>query len=232
MLALKGRQNGFRLILPKEFLCPEIEEKYTKILRMKHSYFYKPIDFLNETIQKVQILGFNNATIQQQQSVQGDKPLIDSRRQRQNEFMYPSTDYNYRSETSPLSLVDRTLNVEFRHTNGYLNYFMLFENFWYQYARDRKYSELCKQFNIDLLDDKGSIYSRVVLFDPLVNGMDMLDFDYTQPIAQAGTFKVEYKYSNFDYQFIEIEDNEKPDDYYINNTMPYYGDINGDINGD
>ena len=60
----------------------------------------------------------------------------------------------------------------------------------------------------------------------------MLDFDYTQPIAQAGTFKIEFKYSNFDYQFIEIEDNEKPEDYYINNTMPYYGDINGDTNRD
>ena len=226
MLSLKGRQDGFRLILPKEFLCPEIEEKYTKILRTKHSYFYKPIDFINETIQKVQILGFNNATIPQQQSVYGDKPMIDQGRKQQNRFMYPSTDYNYRSEVSPLSLVDRTLNIEFRHTNGYINYFMLFENFWYQYSRDRKYSELCHQFNIDLIDNIGSIYSRVVLFDPLVNAMDMLDFDYTQAIAQSTTFKVEFKYSNFDYQFIEIEDNDLPEDYYINNTMKSYDSTN------
>ena len=217
MLALRGRQNGFRLILPKEFLCPEIEEKYTRILRMKRSYFYKPIDFINETIQKVQVLGFTNATVPQQQSVYGDKPMIRPERKRQNEFMYPSTDYNYRAETSPLSLVDRTLNIEFRHTLGYLNYFILFENFWYMYARDRKYDELCTQFNVDLLDELGSIYSRIVIFDPLVNGMDMLDFDYTQPIAQAGTFKIEFKYSNFDYQFLEIEDAEKTQEYYLNN---------------
>ena len=121
----------------------------------------------------------------------------------------------YRSETTPIALVDKTLNIEFRHTLGYLNYMMLFENFWYQYTRDRKYSELTRQFNIDILDELGSIYSRIVLYDPLVNGMDMLDFDYTQPIAQSQTFKMEFKYSNFDYQFIEVQDAEKTSELYI-----------------
>lgn len=215
MFGLKGRQDGFRLLLPKDFLCEEIQEKYTKILRQKHSYFYTPIDFVNETIQKVQVLGFNNATIPQQQSTRGDKPMIRPERVQQNEFMTPSTEYTYRAADSPIALVDRTLNIEFRHTLGYLNYFMLFENFWYQYTRDRYYKELPRQFNVDILDEIGSIYSRIVLYDPLVNGMDMLDFDYTQPIAQSQTFKMEFKYSNFDFQFIQIEDAEKTSELYI-----------------
>ncbi len=36
--------------------------------------------------------------------------------------------------------------------------------------------------------------------------MDMLNFDYTQPIAQNESFKVEFKYSNFDFEFITDED--------------------------
>jgi hypothetical protein len=48
--------------------------------------------------------------------------------------------------------------------------------------------------------------------DPIINGMDMLDFDYTQPIAQSGTFKVEFKYSNFDYQFITQKDEKSSAD--------------------
>ena len=215
MFGLKGRQDGFRLLLPKDFLCEEIQEKYTKILRQKHSYFYTPIDFVNETIQKVQVLGFNNATIPQQQSTRGDKPMICPERVQQNEFMTPSTEYTDKAADSPIALVDHTLNIEFRHTLGYLNYFMLFENFWYQYTRDRYYKELPRQFNVDILDEIGSIYSRIVLYDPLVNGMDMLDFDYTQPIAQSQTFKMEFKYSNFDFQFIQIEDAEKTSELYI-----------------
>ena len=100
MLALRGRQDNFRLILPKDFLCKEIEEKYSNVLKEKHGVFKSPIDFLNETIQRVEVLGFTDATIQQQQSSRGE-PLIKPDRIKQNNFMYPSTDYNYRSEVSP-----------------------------------------------------------------------------------------------------------------------------------
>ena len=36
MFGLKGRQDGFRLILPKEFLIPEVEERYAKLTQDKH----------------------------------------------------------------------------------------------------------------------------------------------------------------------------------------------------
>lgn len=209
MFGLKGRQDGFRLLLPKDFICPEIEEKYTKLLTERRGFYVKPIDFLNETIQKVQVLGFTNAVIQQKQSNTGTQFMrLNEDRREQNDFMYPSTDYNYRSPSSPLDLIDRTLNIEFRHTLGYINYFLLYENFWYQFARDRMYGELPSNFNIDLLNENGSIFATIVLEAPIVNGMDMLDFDYTQPIAQSQTFKVEFKYSNIKFKF--IQDNNFP----------------------
>jgi hypothetical protein len=210
MFGLKGRQDGFRLLLPKDFLCQEIEEKYAKILRAKKSFYMRPIDFLNETIQKVQVLGFTNATVQQKQSGTGVQFMrMTEDRTKQNEFMFPSTDYNYRSPNSPLDLIDKTLNIEFRHTLGYMNYFMLYENFWYQFARDKTYKELPHNFNIDILNENGSIFAKIVLESPLVNGMDMLDFDYTQPIANSQTFKVEFKFSNIHFDFIEIKEDEE-----------------------
>ena len=208
MFGLKGRQDGFRLLLPKDFICPEIEEKYTKVLTERRGFYVKPIDFLNETIQKVQVLGFTNAVIQQKQSNTGTQFMrLNEDRSAQNDFMYPSTDYNHRSPSSPLDLIDKTLNIEFRHTLGYINYFLLYENFWYQFARDRMYAELPSNFNVDLLNEKGSIFATIVLESPIVNGMDMLDFDYTQPIAQSQTFKVEFKYSNIKFKFIENNNN-------------------------
>lgn len=208
MLALRGRQDNFRLILPKDFLCKEIEEKYSNVLKEKHGVFKSPIDFLNETIQRVEVLGFTDATIQQQQSSRGE-PLIKPDRIKQNNFMYPSTDYNYRSEVSPIALTDRTINIEFRHTLGFLNYFMVYENFWYMFSRDRTYKELFNRINVDILNELGSIYCRIVLFDPLMNAMDMLSLDYTQPVAQSQSFKVEFKYSNFDFEFISIDNKDK-----------------------
>ena len=206
MFTLRGRQDNFRILLPKEFLCDEIVEKYSKILQDKHSYLYSPIDFLNETIRSVQVLGFQDATIEQLQPGRGTAASSVSRIP-QNRFMHTASQVNYRSETNPLNLIDKTLNIEFRHTLGYVNYFMIFENFFYQYERDKKYEDLIPNLFMDIMDNNGNIYSRIEIIKPIISGIDMLDFNYDQPVAQSQTFKVEFKYSNLDFQF--IEDDEK-----------------------
>jgi hypothetical protein len=206
MFGLKGRQDGFRLLLPKEFLVPEVEEKYAGILKEKLGYFDSPIDFLNETIQKVNVLGFQDGTMTQDQPVKGAEPTMKQNRIKQNQFQYAGSQFNYRSGVPPIQLTDKTFNITFRHTLGYLNYFMLFENFWYQFSRDMNYEDLPQRFTIDLFNELGSIYSRVSLFYPMINSMDMLEFDYTQPVAQSQTFTIEFKYSNFDFEFISIDE--------------------------
>ena len=205
MFSLKGRQDGFRLLLPQEFICEEINDKYAKILQNQKSFFTKPIDFLNETIQSVQVLGFSDGTVNQPQPGIGH-PLIDPNRVKQNKFLHTATDFTYRSEVNPLQLIDKTLNITFRHTLGFLNYFLLFENFWYLYSRDKQYEDISFTFNIDIINQNGQVYSKIVLYDPIIHGIDMLDLNYTKPVADSQTFTVIFKYSNIDYQFISTND--------------------------
>ena len=206
MFTLKGKQDLFKLTLPDDFIAKEINEKYAKIIKEQKSFSYRPIDFLNETIQSVQVLGFIDGTVQQQQPATG-KPIINPNRKLENKFLHTASEFNYRSDKNPISLIDKTLNIYFRHTLGFVNYFLLFENFFYQYSRDRKYDELSSQIPIDIFNNKGEVYSRIIIMDPIVNSIDMLDLNYNSPIAQSQTFKVEIKYSNIDYQFISIENN-------------------------
>jgi len=207
MFTLNARQDLFRLTLPDDFIAKEINEKYSKIINDNKSFIRRPIDFLNETIQSVQVLGFIEGTVQQQQSGQGN-PIINYNRQLENNFMHTSTDYNYRSEKNPLALIDKTLNIFFRHTLGFLNYFLMFENFFYLYSRDRKYNEMPDQIPIDIINNRGEIYSRIIIMDPVINGIDMLDLNYNAPNETMSTFKVEFKYSNIDYQFINLDNEE------------------------
>lgn len=206
MFTLRGRQDYFRLNFPKEFIAKEIEEKYTKILQDKHSFITTPIDFINETIQSVEVLGFTDAVIAQQQTGRGIR-ASSSDRIMQNKFLHTSSDVNYRSEVNPINLIDKTLNVNFRHTLGFVNYFLLFENFFYQYQRDTKYENLIPNLFIDIMDNIGNIYSRIEIIHPVISGMDMLSLDFTQPLAQSQSFKIEFKFSNIDFQFIEDDKN-------------------------
>ena len=211
MFTLRERQDNFRIIFPKEFLHEEITEKYSKLIKDKHSFINTPIDFLNETIQGIQVLGFTDATIEQQQTGRGTFTNINGR-EKQNTFLHTSSPMSYRSETNPINLIDKTLNISFRHTLGFVNYFMLFENFFYQYQRDTTYNELIPNLFIDILDNKGNIYARIEIIHPIMSGIDMIDLNYTQPVAQSQTFNVTFKYSNLDFQFIY---NDEEDDNLI-----------------
>jgi hypothetical protein len=205
MFSLKGRKDNFKLTIPDNFIAPEINEKYTRILKSQKSFIYKPIDFIRETINSIEILGFNNAVFAEQQTSTG-RPFVNPMRIEENRFQHTSAEYNYISEQSPLNLIEKTLVVNFRHTLGFVNYFLMFENFWYQYSRDRRYDEISEAFSVDILNNKGEVYSRIIISSPLINSMDMLGLNYTQPIASSETFRVEFKYSNIDYQFIQMKE--------------------------
>lgn len=204
MLSLKGRQDNWRLLFDDDFLPKEIIEKYSKVLATRKSFISKPIDFINETIQKIQLLGFSNASYQQQQTTHGS-PVRNTNRTDQNYFQGGHDDVSYRAITNPLSVIDKTLNVHFRMSQGYLNYFMLFEAFFFKYCRDTSSQDLDDHFTIDIYNEFGEIYARVILFNPVIDSMDMLDLDFTQPVAQSQQFQVSFKYSNIDFQFIEYE---------------------------
>lgn len=201
-MELKGRQDRWRLILPDDIIPAEINDKYARVLQKKHSFIYKPIDFVNESIQKIEVLGFQGGTNTQQQGMRG-RPLITPSRVKENNFLYPSVEIPQRNPAGPVSLIDKTLNVDFRHEAGFLNYFILFESFFYQYSRDMKSQSLTDVIPIDIMNEDGEVYSRIMLYHPLIDGMDMLSLDFTQPVATSQTFRVVFKYANLDFQFIE-----------------------------
>ena len=207
MFTLNARQDLFRVTLPDDFIVDDINEKYAKIIKSNKSYYRRPIDFLNETIQSVQVLGFVEGTVQQQQPGSG-YPIMNPDRKLQNQFMHTASDYSYRSEKNPLALIDKTLNIYFRHTLGFVNYFLMFENFFYLYSRDMTYKKMFDQIPIDIINNRGEIYSRIMVIDPIINGIDMLDLNYNAPNETMQTFKVEFKFSNIDYQFLNIEKGE------------------------
>ena len=201
---LKGRQDRFRLLLPDDTIPDEIKEKYTKILIDKKNIITNPIDFVNESIQRCQVLGFNGATLPQPQARHG-LPTRDSSRLDENMLLGRAVDYQYRSVDNPVQIIDRTLNIDFRHTVGFLNYFIMFESFFYIYSRDTKSDKIPSPLSINIMNEFGEIYSRIMLYDPVIEGMDMLDLDFTQPVASSQSFRVTYKYSNIDFQFIETD---------------------------
>lgn len=202
MLSLNANKDNWQLIFDSDFVPEEIKNKYTKVLSLKKSFITDPVSFVNESVQKIQVLGFSGASFQQQQTTVG-YPLRDQTRTAENYFQHPASDVNYRSVANPIQIIDKTLNVQFRMDQGFLNYFIIFESFFYKYCRDTTYEDLDQFFVINIYNELNEVYCRIKLYHPIIDSMDMLDLDFSNVKPTQDAFQVVFKYTNIEFEFIE-----------------------------
>lgn len=196
MLSLSPRYDLFRFHLPKTFLPPEIEAKYTAILNKDAYTMTSAIDYLNESIQGVSMPGINDlTTIQTQHGSNG----IERTANRIN--VEASHEITYLTVENPLEKIDKEFKVTFRSNNGLLNYFMLYETaFWYAC---REYTWDCEPvMYIELLNEDGTVVSRVKYIDVHFNGIDGLDFNYSKIERESDTFDITFKFNNIDFEYL------------------------------
>ncbi len=194
MLSLSPRFDLFQLNLPKDFLPTEVEDKYMKILKQGPGVVRTPIDYLNESIQGVNIPGISNLVIQQQQHEYNPSKL------RMNHTnVEPSHDINYLSSSNPLEKIDKDFKITFRINQGLYNYFMLYETIFYRYVKQYDIRPCDPVFLLNILAEDGTIISRIKLKDVYIDGIDGLEFNYNKVERDSGTFDVTFKFNNIDF---------------------------------
>ena len=198
MLSLSPRYDLFRFSFPKDFLPEEIEAKYQKLLNKNQAVLTTPIDYLNESIQGINFPGISDILIQQQQHSSND-----IKRGLGKINVEPKTDITYQSTTNPLDKINKEFKVTFRYNQGLYNYFMMYETIFHQVCKpiDRGHQPV---LYIELLSETGTITSRIIFKDVLIDGIDGLEFNFNKIEREAGTFDVTFKFNNIDFEFITI----------------------------
>ena len=201
MLSLSPRFDLFRFILPTDFLPKEIEGKYYNILNSNAGVIQKPIDYLNESIQAINIPGMSDLVLSQQQRESNSIKRTNKGLGKIN--VEPVHEVTYLESSNPLSRIGKEFKVTFRLNQGLYNYFMMYETIFYKYLKpvDNKQEEV---FLIDILDETGKITSRIKLMDVFIDGIEGLDFTYSKVERESNTFDVTFKFNNIDFEFIEL----------------------------
>lgn len=197
MLSLSPRYDLFKFSFPKDFLPIEIEKKYSKIIRNNQGVITTPIDYLNESIQGVNFPGISDVIVLQAQHGSND---IQRRLGRMN--IEPKADMIYQSPANPLDKIERSFKVTFRMNQGLYNYFMLYETLFHQICKpiDRGHQPI---YYIEILNETGEVVSKVIFKDVLMDSIDGLEFNYNKLERDSGTFDVNFKFSNIDFEFME-----------------------------
>jgi hypothetical protein len=158
------------------------------------------IDYLNESILGVTMPGISGLTITQQQhgsnNINLNSPI---NRNRLN--VEPMHEITYISSGNPLEKMDKEFKVTFRTNQSLLNYFMLYETAFYYACREYKWD--CEPvMYIEILNEDGTVISKVKFMDVYIDGIEGLDFNYSKVEREANTFDVTFKFNNIDFEYL------------------------------
>jgi hypothetical protein len=195
MLSLSPRYDLFKISFPKDFLPKEVEEKYYKILNQNAGVITTPIDYLNESIQGVNMPGISDILIQQQQhGINGGHRGLGKIN------VEPKREHVYRSTANPLEKIAQEFKVTMRVNQGLYNYFMMYEVILQQMSKTHEYNHI-PVLRLEILNASGNVTAIVVFKDVLIDGIDGLEFSYNKVERESNTFDVNFKYNNIDFEF-------------------------------
>lgn len=198
MLSLSPRYDLYKFSLPKDFLPKEVEEKYHGLLAKNAGVITTPIDYLNESIQSINFPGISDIVVTQAQHSTNDMKRTLGRLN-----VEPKHEQIYSSTANPLDKIEQSFKVTFRMNQGLYNYFMLYETTFHQICKPQEHKHQ-PVFFIELLDEDGVVTSRIIFKNVLIDGIEGLEFSFNKVERDSGTFDVTFKFSNIDFEFIEV----------------------------
>jgi len=178
-MILNSKNNNFIFRYPKDFLPDNLKQKYNTYLKTQPTPFKNCIEYLNATIQKVTLPILNITNIEQGQT----------------QTPYKRMDRGGLSYTQNLT---REISVTHKHTEGFISYFMIWENIinYDTYQNDRKF---LPPVDIVMLNNEFKETFRYKFDKLLFSGFgETIDLDYSSVRNIPKTFTIKYQYNSLE----------------------------------
>ena len=179
-----ARDNLFQFGFPRTFIPKVVADKYRKYLnRIPGNLIEEPLDFINYTIQSINLPGMGYDPVQQAQ--------------------YPGRQILFRNSLPVQELFQKELTVTFQLVDGYINYWILLDtlSYYYSFETEKPYTD---DLNLRILDSEGNALVTATLKKPLIKSLSDLDMSFASNVAEFKTFDLSIAYNEFEVR-IELD---------------------------
>lgn len=176
--------GNFRFELPKNFIPESVEKQFMKILEKINTPFVNVNQFVSATIKNVTLPSLSQELVTQPQ-----KYL---------KVSLPMTRTNFRSAQNPNSLFDnKEVSITFIAAEGWLNYFVLMNTFYYYYnfANENHYAP---DFRVIIIDRNGIETMNLIFKKVIFQSLEGLSFSYSAQNENYSEFSATFNYSIMD----------------------------------
>jgi hypothetical protein len=186
MFSQNPRADQFKIIIPDDFYVQEITDKYNDLLQQKPFIINNISDLLEESIKTFDTPEFGVNLLEQ---TAGNLVGI-------------SNVHQQLPKQSLDKATEKTFSITFRHTDGYLTYFMMLEHFFYRYKMGKNQDR--KNFGtviVELSLPNGIAVCRLKLNRVNLIGVPALSLDYSNPARDQSMFTCTFGYDTFETTF-------------------------------
>ena len=178
MSILNSKINMFQVWFPRNFFYPEIEQRWTPVVKRLKLQYQTLEDFVNATVQSV---SFPEMTL--------------------NPVAQPQSQFNikYRGGKELEPILDKNLTVTFKLIEGFITYWMFFD----QIEMYQKYVEsnpFWPSMHISFLDHHGFELLAFEFEKIVPTGMSQFNLNYSTVAAEFNTFTLNLTYNRFKIQ--------------------------------
>ena len=176
-MILNSRNNLFNFRFPRTFIPKEVVEKYSKYLnRMPGNLVTEPVDFINYSIQGIQLPGISFDPIQQSPN--------------------DGTITYHRGSIPIQNTIERQFTVEMQLLDGYINYWIMQDTLLYYYSKAKK-EPFINDLKLQILDAEGIHIMSAIFEKPIMNSISNLELNMSSNIAEFNTFEINFYYNKF-----------------------------------
>jgi len=181
-MILDSRNNLFEFTFPRKFIPQDIINKYKPYLnKIPGSLLEEPIDFLNYSIQSINMPGMNFDPVTQSDN--------------------DGTTRYHRGYVPIQNTIERQFTVTFQLLDGFINYWILMDTFLYYYAKQTK-DKYIADIPLNIIDAEGLRVASILFEKPIMNSLSELDLNFSTNIAEFNRFTATFYYNKLN---IKIE---------------------------
>lgn len=174
-MILNNLGNQFIIWFPRNFFYPEVEDKWTPVVRRLKLPYETLEDFINASIQSIAFPSIELRNVEQQQT----------------QFRIQ---YRPGKELEPL--FEKNLTVTFKLSEGFISYWILFEQIelFLEYKDTRPF---WPPMYVSFLDHHGFELVAFSFEKIIPNGLSQFEIAYSRTAAQFNTFNLGLRYNRF-----------------------------------
>lgn len=177
-MILNARQNLFDFRFPKGFFFPEIEDKYRSYIKALPLPINTVSDFVNHTIQSFRMPSISVPSTEQ----------------------YLSARKTIWRGGLPFHLItDQKFGVTFKLTEGYINYFILYDQLrlFLEFGNEIEFLPTCM---LRILDYGGKQFTSIKLQQITMVSISALELSFTSNIPQQSNITCDFSFNIFEIQ--------------------------------